>query len=608
MSDIERYKTFSRRAFILCAGKVGFISVLFGRLFYLQVFKTDRLSVLAEENRINIKFFQPSRGKILDRFKVPLAINLDNYRLIFTPKKALDTEKLFKDVNKIIPLSENEIKKALKKTRRRKSIIVKEHLTWKDVAKIEAHALNLSGISISVGKTRFYQKGKDIAHITGYVGKPSARDVQKDALLTLPEIKIGKYGIEKSFEKDLRGTFGRKEVEVNASGRIIRELSKNDGRSGKNIVLTIESHLQEYVARRLGRESSAAVVMDSQTGDILAMASSPTFDTNTFVTGLSTKEWISLRDNKKSPLSNKAISGQYAPGSTFKMVTALAALEKKIITPREKIFCSGHITVGRTRFHCWKRSGHGHVNLHDSLMKSCDTYFYEIAQRVGIKEIAKMANKLGLGTNFNVLNEEKSGLIPTKEWKKKHIKRNWMLGDTILTSIGQGYVLATPIQLATMTARLINGKKKIVPRLVLNPDMPPPPFEDLGISKRNLSFVKKAMDAVTLDEDGTAHASRIHTFGMEMGGKTGTAQVRKITMKERLTGVRKNSELPWKWRDHALFVGYAPVKNPRYVVSVIVEHGGGGSKVAAPIARDILIKTQQIFDIENKKTPNKGKI
>ncbi|MHA1538937.1 MAG: penicillin-binding protein 2 [Alphaproteobacteria bacterium] len=595
MSDIERYRTFSRRAFLLCGGKVGLMCVLFGRLFYLQILRADRLSMLAEENRINIKFFQPSRGKILDRSKIPLAVNLDNYRLVYTPKKSLNAEKLFTDVHKLVFLSENERVKALKKTRRRKSIIVKEHLTWKDVAKIESHALSLPGISINVGKTRFYQKGKDAAHLTGYVGKPSPKDVQKDALLTLPEIKVGKYGLEKFFEEDLRGNFGRTEVEVNASGRVIRELSRNDGKKGKDLILTIDANLQEFVSQRLGSRSSAAVVMDAKTGDILAMASSPKFDTNSFVTGLSSKEWLSLRDNPKSPLSNKAISGQYSPGSTFKMVTALAALEKKVISTSERVFCSGHTTVGKTRFHCWKRSGHGYVNLHNALMRSCDSYFYEVAGRVGIKEIAKMAEKLGLGQSFDVMSEEKKGLIPTKEWKKKKVKRNWTLGDTILTSIGQGYVLTTPLQLATMTARLANGKERIIPRLILNPSTPIPPTEPLDISEKHLRYVQRGMNAVTMSNDGTAHNSRIFVPGMEMGGKTGTAQVRKITMRERLAGVRRNEDLPWKWRDHALFVGYAPIKKPRYVVSVIVEHGGSGSKAAAPIARDILLKTQQIM-------------
>ncbi|WP_028880244.1 penicillin-binding protein 2 [Terasakiella pusilla] len=600
----DRSKLFSRRAAVLGGGKLVLLSALAGRMYYLQVVEAPRFKTMAEENRISIRLLPPPRGNIVDRFGEELAVNETNYRVLITaedtngkPKETLDT------LGQVIEISEKEKKKILKEIKRKRSFVpvtVRENLTWEEVAQIEVNTPDLPGSEIDEGQTRHYPKGHYSAHVLGYVAAVSERDAKDDPLLELPGFRIGKSGIEKLHDLKLRGTGGTSQVEVNALGRVIQEVERQDGEPGAEVMLTLDAGLQQMVSERLGEEAAAAVIMDVHTGDILSMVSSPTYDPNAFNRGLSQKEWQDLINNPRGPLTNKAIAGQYAPGSTFKMVVALAALEKGVVTPTQEIYCGGHMDLGNARFHCWKRGGHGPMNMVEAHMHSCDIYFYEIAKRTGINRIHDMARRLGIGDVTGLdLPGERTGLMPSRDWKLATLGAPWQGGETLITGIGQGYVLTTPLQLAVMTSRLVSNKK-VVPHLtrkITTADGVVIPvrteFESLGLSPAHLKLVQDGMNAVTNVVGGTAYRSRIKEKEFAMAGKTGTAQVRRITKAERDSRVRKNSELPWELRDHALFVGFAPYHNPRYAASVVVEHGGSGSKVAAPIVRDLLLEAQR---------------
>ena len=611
--DQERQKVLTRRALMLGAGQLGLVGALAGRLYYLQVVQADRYRVLADDNRISIRLLPPPRGEIVDRLGVPLAINEKNYRVVIVREQSGNVPVTLERLGRIIDLPEREVRRVLRDMRRKRAFVpitVRENLSWEEVSRVEVSAPDLPGISIEVGLTRFYPYAEQAAHVLGYVAAVSESELTGDPLLELPDFRIGKNGIEKVHDQHLRGKAGTSQVEVNALGRVIRELSREEGQPGRRIEITLDMELQRFAMNRLGEESAAAVIMDVHNGDVLALASTPGFNPNAFNRGLTPNEWEELISNERGPLTNKAIAGQYAPGSTFKMVVALAALETGVISPGQRVFCPGHLELGDTRFHCWKRPGHGHMDMHDAIKHSCDVYFYEVSKRLGIARIAAMAERLGLGQTLGFdLPGERPGLIPTREWKQARMGKPWHQGETLIAGIGQGYILTTPLQLAVMTARLVNGGIAVTPHLtrhlpgqgglqtVALPGALPGSeggFPSLGIAQEHLRLVHTAMAAVTNDPNGgTAYRARIAEAGMEMGGKTGTAQVRRITMAERLTGVRKNEDLPWRHRDHALFVGYAPVNAPRYCCAVIVEHGGGGSAVAAPIARDLLIETQR---------------
>ncbi|MCC7273953.1 MAG: penicillin-binding protein 2 [Alphaproteobacteria bacterium] len=602
----SRAKVFTRRALLLAGGQAVLFAALGARLYYLQVVEANRYTMLAEENRINIRLLPPPRGRVVDRFGDPVAVNHEDYRLVLVPEQIGDLDKALDIIDRIVPLGEIERRRVLRETRRKRGfvpILVRGNLTWDEVARIEVNAVDLPGVAIDPGLTRHYPQGAVMSHVVGYVAAVAEHELTGDPLLELPDFRIGKNGIERHRELDLRGAAGASEVEVNAYGRVIRELGRQDGRPGEEVTLTVDLGLQRYVTDRLAQEQSAsAVVLDIHTGEVMSLVSSPGFDPNLFSTGLTMQQWNALRGDPRGPLSNKAIAGQYAPGSTFKMMVAVAALETKAVTADQRILCPGHLELGDQRFHCWKRGGHGPMNLHDALKHSCDVYFYEAARRVGIDRLAPICRRFGLGEPLGIdLPGERGGLIPSREWKQATGRQAWQQGETILTGIGQGYVLTTPLQLAVMTARLVNGGRAVVPRLtrpqgVMRQDEPAPRrdlFPALGVAPASLAAVVHGMVAVTNDQGGTAYAIRIREPEMAMGGKTGTSQVRRITMAERERGVRKNEELPWRERDHALFVGFAPVGAPRYAVAVVVEHGGGGSSVAGPIARDILLETQR---------------
>jgi penicillin-binding protein 2 len=603
LRDNERHKLFNRRTVLLAGGKAVLLSVLAGRLYYLQVIEADRYRTLADENRINLRLLPPPRGRIVDRFGVPLADNQQNYRVLLIPEDTRDIEHTLASLGQIIPLSAGEHRRVLRDIKRNRSFVpvtVRENLSWQNAARIEVNAPDLPGVMIDVGQSRSYPHGEQLAHVLGYVAAVSPEQQSGDPLLELPGFRVGKAGLEKIHDLALRGKGGSSQVEVNAFGRVIRELERREGEPGAEVKLTIDMGLQNMVAQRLGEESASAVVIDVHSGEVLAMASTPAYDPNAFNKGLSASEWQALVNNPRAPLTNKAIAGRYAPGSTFKMAVLLAALEKGAITPDTKVFCNGFMELGNARFHCWKKHGHGLLDAQGAITQSCDVYFYEAAKRTGIERIAAMAERLGLGRKLGIdLPGERGGLVPTPKWKRGAMDAAWQGGETVITGIGQGYLLVTPLQLAVMTARLVNGGFAVTPRLTgavsrRQGEAPPTPaYPSLEIPARHLELVRSAMSDVMNSPFGTARRSHIEKPEWAMGGKTGTVQVRRITKAERDTGVLKDKDLPWELRDHALFVGFAPVSNPRYAVSVVVEHGGGGSTTAAPIARDILLEAQR---------------
>lgn len=606
--DSERHKLFSRRALMLGSGQAALLSVLVGRMYYLQVVESERYVTLADENRINFRLLPPPRGRIVDRNGFPLADNQQNYRVVIIPEQAGDVEHTLDLLSLIVPLSGGERRRIRREVKRKRAFVpitVRENLEWSEVARIEVNSPDLPGILIDVGQSRSYVKGPETAHVLGYVASVSEKDLTGDPLLELPGFRIGKAGVEKVYDLALRGSGGSSQVEVNALGRVIRELNRREGQPGNEVRLTIDLELQNFITKRLGNESATVVVVDIHTGEVLSLVSSPSFDPNSFNTGLSQAEWESLISNPKAPLTNKAIAGQYAPGSTYKPVVALAALEKGVVTPETKIFCAGSTKLGNAEFHCWKKGGHGLLDLKGAIEHSCDVYFYETARRTGIERMGAMARRFGLGSPLGLdLPGEKKGLIPSDKWKRGAVGSPWQLGETLISGIGQGYILTTPLQLAIMTARLANGGRAVTPRLTLDQitedglvPFPDVEAEPMGISPEHLSVVLQGMNDVVNSSTGTARRAQIKEERWRMAGKSGTVQVRRISKAERETGVLKNKDLPWKERDHALFIAYAPLNNPRFAVSVVVEHGGGGSSVAAPIASDVLRETQRLAEL-----------
>jgi len=598
-----RARLFTRRAALVAGGQALLLGALVGRMYYLQVVESEQYTLQAEENRVSLRLIAPLRGRILDRFGAPLAVNVQTYRVIVTPEQTDDLKATLKDLAKMIPLSDNEIAAVVRESLRRRAFMplpVRENLSWEEVAQIEVNSPDLPGVSIEVGQTRYYPLGGSTAHILGYVAQVSESEQTGDPLLEMPGFTIGKLGVEKQYELGLRGRAGARQVEVNAVGRVVRELARDEGETGQDLTVTLDSGLQQFVEQRLASELSAsAVVLDVHTGEVLALGSTPTFDPNAFNRSLSAAQWRSWMNDPLRPLANKAIAGQYAPGSTFKIVVALAAL-KAGLQQSHQVFCPGHLSLGTATFHCWKKEGHGTLNMVDGIKNSCDVYFYDVAHRVGIDAIAEMARKFGLGQAEGLdMPGEKNGLIPDRDWKKATTGEAWQQGETLVAGIGQGFILATPLQLAVMVSRLANGGVAVVPHIIrpasaaaAAADIAKRRFAPMGIAADMLKVVAEGMNRVTNDPRGTAYRDRITQVGMEMAGKTGTSQVRRITMSERLVGVKKNEQLPWPQRDHALFVGFAPVATPRYAVAIVVEHGGAGSAIAGPIARDILLETQ----------------
>jgi penicillin-binding protein 2 len=600
----QSQKTFTRRAVLLGGGQALLFSALVGRMYYLQVLQTDQYRLLAEENRVNLHLLPPLRGKIVDRFGMPLAVNNPNYRVVVVPEQTANMRGTLQTLARMLPLSAEEIERLVRDRTRQRAflpITVKANLDWNMVSRIEVNLPDLPGASIEVDQSRSYPFGGATSHVLGYVGTPSESEVGDDPLLQLPGFRIGKNGLEKVYDAQLRGTAGTSEVEVNALGRVIRELDRHEGKPGVELVSTLDIGLQQYVQQRLAQHQSAsAVVIDVMTGDVLAMGSTPSFDPTVFNRGLSPADWQTLSTDPGHPLTNKTLAGQYPPGSTFKTMTAMAALEAGV-DPSYSVFCPGFLNLGNLSFHCWWKGGHGTLDMIGGIKHSCDVYFYDLARKIGIDTLAAMARRFGLGQPTGVdLPGEKPGLIPDTVWKKATLKDVWHPGETLIAGIGQGFIQATPLQLAVMTARLANGGHALKPRLVrpaklteeTGPDPAAVQFQPLGVNLNHVKLVWEGMRRVVNDPDGTAYGTRISQPGMEMAGKTGSAQVRRITMAERMMGVRKNEDLPWAMRDHALFIAFAPVQQPRYACSVVIEHGSAGARFAGPVAHDIMVECQ----------------
>ena len=600
-SNIVSYRHFrtGRRGLLIGGLQLGFCGLLAWRMHHPQIEKAESFRLVADENRINLRLVPNQRGEIYDRNGVKLAGNEASYSVTMVAEDAGDIDVIFERLSKLINLSPEDIERSkaeLERSAKFLPVTITDRLEREDIEKIHANAPMLPGINPEIAFSRTYPLGEIFAHVVGYVGPVSSRDLEiredPDPLLKIPRFQIGKVGVERELEATLRGKAGTKKVEVNALGRVMRELERKEGSKGANLKLTLDTNLQAYVRARLGTESASAVVLDCKTGEILAICSSPTYDPNKFVRGISFDDYGALRDDNHRPLASKTVQDAYPPGSTFKMVTILAALEAGIINHREKIRCNGHIEVSNRKFHCWKRDGHGNVDLVKSLRESCDVYYYELAQKVGIEKIAEVARILGLGQSFDIeMSAVTSGIVPDKIWKQKARSREWVVGDTVNSSIGQGYVLSSPLQLAVMIARIATGNE-ILPKLIksVNGVEKEKIPDQINLNENNLNLIRKALFEVTNHKRGTAYHSRVLDKKSQIIGKSGTSQVRNISAVERTQGVLDNKDLPWGQRDHALFVNYAPYDDPKIAVSIVVEHGGSGSTVAAPIARDITLQ------------------
>jgi penicillin-binding protein 2 len=595
--DSVRFRAFSRRTALLSAGTLGLFGLLTGRMVQLSVLERDRFAMMAEDNRINLQLLAPRRGRIYDRFGVELARTAQNFRLLLTPERTPDPAAALERVASLVDMPPGRIKRVLRDIRRAKPfnpVLVTEGLSWEEFARVNLHAADLVGLTPDVGELRSYPFGPWLSHVLGYVAGPTDKDVSEEPqLLSLPGFRIGRSGVEKAADVALRGKPDAAHNEVNAHGRVIRELARTKGKPGEDVVLSLDMEVQKLAQERLAGQSGSVVVMDVTTGELISIVSAPGFDPNEFTTTVSPKVWRALNEDPLKPLLNKAITGMYPPGSTYKPIVALAALASGAMTPQTRVHCSGATSLGRHVFHCWKRGGHGSMDMTLAMKHSCDVYFYECARRTGIDAIAAMSHKFGVGESYGLeIPGEKKGLMPDPEWKKRARNDIWRDGDTYNVGIGQGAVLMTPLQLCVMTARLANGGKAVLPHVIKSfggKTYNRPAVEELGLDPAHVAIIHNSMDAVT-NQGGTAARSRLDVEGFDMAGKTGTAQVRRLTAA--LRG-RDFTTIPYALRDHALFIAFAPVVHPRYAISVVVEHGGGGSRTAAPIAKDVMTLVAQ---------------
>ncbi|MEM6682421.1 MAG: penicillin-binding protein 2 [Pseudomonadota bacterium] len=606
-TEALRTGTFNRRALLLGGLQLAAFAALGGRLYQLSVVDGERYRTLADDNRLSLRFLAPLRGRILDHQGRELASNKRNFSIVVVPEQVKDLRATLAALSKVIELSPAQRELVIARAKRQRSFLpirVKGNLEWDEFARFNASAPHFPGVLPAAGTARVYPHGSDAAHVLGYVGAVSQADMNDDPVLSLPGFKVGREGIERRFESQLRGNTGTRRVEVNARGRVVRQVAREDAQAGQDVTLTIDQRLQSFTAKRCGEDSAGVVVLDVNSGEIRALVSTPAHDPNEFVNGISRTNWAALLADPRKPLLNKTLSGQYPPGSTFKMIVALAALEAGLIDENTTHQCDGRFELGDQRFHCWKKGGHGEVNLTQAMAQSCDVFFYELGEALGHARIAEMARRFGLGDTFSLpIAGEQKGLIPSPEWKQRARKTAWVGGDTINMSIGQGALLATPLQLATMTARIANGGYTVTPTLLpVDPDQLAANADEANriVAPAAIEMIKASMVEAVHGQFGTARASALPQTLGKMGGKTGTAQVRRISEQERESGILDNEELAWKQRDHALFVGYAPHDKPRYAISVLVQHGGGGSTVAAPIASDILAEALSLDLIDQR--------
>ena len=630
-SNVRKFNTINRRVFILSLAKGIIFTGILARLFTLQISDNKKYLTLSDKNRLREWRLPPVRGEFKDYFDKTIAGNIEVYQLHVIPEQVENFKYLMIRLKNILPLSNNEFAKIIKKKNQQKpweTLIISENLSWDQFSKVNFYLHELSGAKPVLSVARSYPFKENYTHVLGYVAQASENDLLNNENIKnkhVPGLRVGKTGLEKSFENDLIGTNGVQRYEVNAFGKRIKQVNFQKGDKGKEIKLTLDTEVQKLCNDLLANKAGSISVMDIYSGEIIAMHSSPSFDPNLFLYGISYKDWDDIRDNPDKPLINKTISGLYSPGSTIKPIVALSALENNVISPNFKVRCTGKMEMYGQTYHCWKKKGHGVVDLRGAIIQSCDTYFYEMSRRLGVDRLKVTASRFGLGNKVfdNLYKEEKGGLFPSTSWKKANLGQGWVLGETLITGIGQGYVQTTPLQLCLMTAQLANGGFKIYPTLVSNKNQESlekikykmaqnliteekydssiirtaeeffnpeeKDYKKLFRNQENVKFVLEAMFASTNQWNGTSYKSRIEDPKYQFAGKTGTAQVKKITEEQRELDL-ETSQIPYDDRDHAWFVAFGPYKNPRYSISVFVEHGGSGSKAAAPLAKQVIKK------------------
>ncbi len=618
-NTVIKSKLISRRMFILSAAKAIVFFGVFGRLVSLQINESKKYKTLSDKNRFREWKLAPQRGLITDYFGQEIASNEKVYQLHITPENTDNIEKLFFRLKSIIGLTERKIiflKKKIAKQKPWEPIIVSENLTWSEFSRVNLFLHELQGVEPIISVARVYPE-QSVSHVVGYVSQLSKKDLQNKKYLrdmAITGISVGKTGLENKLDQDIIGQVGFQRYEVNAFGKRIRQIQVETGKSGKNFRTTLDLEVQNFAAETIKDKAASVCVMDIYNGDIIAMVSTPGYNANSFVHGIEKKYWNELISNPLKPLNNKSISGLYPPGSTIKTIVALSALENDIISPNMNVECKGVIELYGEKFHCWKKKGHGMMNLKSAIKRSCDVYFYEVARKLGVDRISDTSKKFGLGKKvLKDFIEERSGVVPNTRWKKKFIGKNWYLGETLHSGIGQGYFQSTPLQLCLMTAQLANGGFEIKPRLIFdkksnnlknyldyknsNPDSSLPidilasdfNLKPLFRNQENINFIKDAMFSSTNEPGGTSYGSRIDNKKFRFAGKTGSSQVKKFTEAQREAEV-KQKDLKYEDRDHALFIAFAPYDSPKYAISVVVEHGGSGSKAAAPVAKKVIKK------------------
>ncbi len=601
--NVVKSSSINRRMFILAAAKVVILGGIVSRLFFLQVKENKKYLTLSDKNRIREWKLPPVRGEFKDYFGNIIAGNYEAYQLHIIPEQVEDFRYVITRVKDILDLSDKQFQKIIKKRKEIKSwetLIVADNLSWEKFSKINNQLYDLRGVKPIVSISRNYPYKENYTHVLGYVSQANEKDILSNKTVQdkfVQGLKVGKIGLERSFENSLIGDNSIERYEVNAYGRRISQLAFQSGNKGETIKLTIDTEVQKFINQLLEDKAGSICVMDIFTGEVIAMHSSPSFDPNAFVFGISQDDWQLIRNNPMKPLVNKTLTGNYSPGSTIKPIVALSALENNIVSKKFTINCRGHkhpLELYGQKYHCWKKEGHGFVNLKEGMKQSCDIYFYEVAKRLGVDRLSETAKKFGLGEKVfnNLFENEKNGLIPNTSWKKNVLGKSWLLGETIITGIGQGYIQTTPIQLCLMTAQIANGGYKIYPKIVLNKDdeeIKEDKFIPLVKNPHNIKLVQEAMFSSTNEVRGTSYRSRINDPKYQFAGKTGTAQVKRITKKDRELDL-KTSEIPYEERDHALYVAFGPYKNPRYAISILIEHGGSGSSVAAPLAKKLFKK------------------
>ena len=612
--SVKKIHTINRRMFIIGAAKFIIFSGIIVRLFSLQITDNKKYSTLSDKNRLREWRLPPIRGEFLDYFDNVIAGNNRVYELHVIPEQVEDFRYLIVRLKEILNLTNNQFEKIIKQKNQQKpweTLIVSKNLTWEQFSKVNHYLYDLVGAKPVISVSRNYPYDESYTHVLGYVSEASENDILNNQSIKdnlVPGLKVGKTGLEKSFEDQLIGTNGIQRYEVNAYGKRINQVDQIDGLKGNTIKLTLDTEIQKKSAELLRGMAGSINVMDIYTGDIIAMQSSPSFDPNLFIFGISQDDWQLIRNDPLKPLVNKSLSGLYSPGSTFKPMVALSALENNIITKNFKVNCTGKTEMYGQTYHCWKEKGHGVVNLKEAMKQSCDTYFYEIARKLGVDRLRETSIKFGLGDKVldKTFNNEKKGLVPDTKWKKNNLGKGWVLGETLITGIGQGYIQTTPLQLCLMTAQLANGGFKIYPKITINEkdktaieikelmnegqnfinSFNEDQYTQLFDKKENIELIRNSMFASTNEIRGTSYSSRIEDPKYQFAGKTGTSQVKRITEAERELDLA-TKDIDYKNRDHALFIAFGPFKNPRYALSIVIEHGGSGSSVAAPLAKEL---------------------